>query len=92
MNKLDFVAEVVALAGKAGLDAKASARLENEVRCRFGGQRVRIEERAPITLERIDATMRQGKPVAVVAAELGCSRMTIYRHLKKKPQKSQRGA
>lgn len=91
MSKIDFVSEFVALAGNVGLDESASAKLEAEIRGRFGGQQVRIAERPPVTVERIDAILRQRKPVREVAAELGVSRATIYRHLGQS-KKSQRGA
>lgn len=86
--KPDFVSELVALAGEvAGVDASAAARLDAELRGRFGGKQVRIAERPPLTVERIDAELRQRKPVRQVAADLGVSRATIYRYLGK-PKKS----
>jgi len=80
--KPDFAAEFVALAREiADVSPDAGARLEAELRARYAGTQVRIAERPPVTLERINEVLRQGKPVRLVADELGVSRMTIYRHL-----------
>lgn len=82
MTKPDFAAEFVALAREvAAVSPDAGARLEAELRARYAGAPVKILERPPVTLERINAVLRQGKPVRVAADELGVSRMTIYRAL-----------
>ena len=90
MTKPDFAAEFVALAREvAEIDASASVRIEAELRRRYGGEQVRIAERAPLTLSVIDGLLRERKPVRQVANELGVSRATIYRHIGRKNIKSQ---
>lgn len=66
------------------------ARVEHALRRELGGQQVRIAERPPITLEAINEGLRQRKSVRVIAAEAGVDRSTIYRHLGRRPKKSQR--
>jgi len=83
--KSDIVAEIAALAREvAGVDPVAAQKLANAVRNTYGGQSVRILPRAPITLASIDQELRRGKPVRVIAQELGVSRATLYRHLSQK--------
>lgn len=90
MNRPDFVNEVVALAQQIGvLDPVGSQQLDQELRTRFGGDRVRIASVAPLTIEKIDAGLRARKPVAWIAAEEGVSRATIYRLLTNNSQKKQ---
>lgn len=61
------------------IDTQALARAEQAIRREFAGARLRIEPRAPLTIEDIDVRLRQRKPVAAIAPELGVSRATIYR-------------
>lgn len=90
MNKPDFAVQFVALVREvAHTGDDTCARIEAEIRRRFGGEQVRIAERPPLTLERIDAALRERKPVRVVASELGVSRATIYRYLGKPRKKTQ---
>jgi len=84
MKTPDIVAEFVALAREAGVDPHAAQRLGAELRQTYGGQKVTILPREPISLAQIDGSLRQGKPVRVIASEMGCSRATIYRHLSAK--------
>jgi DNA invertase Pin-like site-specific DNA recombinase len=85
----DHAARIAAIACQAlAADQNASARVEAALRRELGGQQVRIAERPPITVEAINAGLRERKPVRVIAAELGVSRATLYRHLGK-PRKSQ---
>lgn len=85
--KPDFAAELAALVRDVAPEAlAAAARIEREVRARYGGQQVRIAERPPLTLHAIDERLRQRMPVAAIATDLGVSRRTIYRHLKR-PEK-----
>lgn len=91
MIKSDIVAEFIALARDvAGVDPQAAKRLGDGIRHAYGGQKVIILPREPITLEQIDGGLRQGKPVRLIATELGCSRATIYRHLGAKVTRKQR--
>ena len=91
MSKSDIVAEFVALAREvAGVDPQAAKRLSAGLRHAYGGQKVIILPREPITLEQIDVGLRQGKPVRTIAGELGCSRATIYRHLSAKVTRKRR--
>lgn len=83
--KTDAVGRILHVIGTvAPMDHAAIARVEAALRNEFGGSAVRIEARAPVTLEQIDAGLRQRKPVAVIAEEVGLSRATIYRMLGKK--------
>lgn len=89
MNKMDFVREVVAIARETtGLDSKALAKLEDQIRCQFAGETVRIAPRPPVTYEDIDAGLRQRKSVRVMSSEFGISRSTIYRMLESKSLKA----
>jgi DNA invertase Pin-like site-specific DNA recombinase len=87
----DAVHRILDIVGTAtGLDPQALAAAEQKLRHELGGQQLRIAERPPITLERINAGLRARLPVVEIAAGLGVSRATIYRHLGRK--KSQRAA
>lgn len=90
MKSPDIVAEFVALAREAGVDPNAAQRMGAELRQTYGGQKVTILPREPITVEQIDAGLRMGKPVRVIAGELGCSRATLYRHLGAKVTRKRR--
>ena len=93
MRSPDIVAEFVSLARDvAGVGPQAAARLEDEMRRSFGGLQVRIAPRPPVTVEQINAELRAGKVVRVIADDFGVSRATIYRHLKKKVAKHGRTA
>lgn len=86
--KPDHASELVrVVASVVSLDPDAAARAEEAVRARFGGQKVRIEPRAPVTVEMIDAGLRQRLPVREIAGNLGVSRATIYRILGKSRRK-----
>ncbi len=78
----DFATKCAALAVRvAGIDQAAASRLESELRKRHGGQLVKIE-RPLVTYEMISEGLRQSKPVARIADEIGVSRATLYRRLK----------
>ncbi len=78
----DFVTEFVALARDAGgIDDTAARAIEARLRHDYGGQKVHIAERAPVTPEFIDARLRERKSVREIAGEVGMSRATIYRLL-----------
>lgn len=82
--KPDAVQQILEIVGAvAKVDASALSRADQAIRREFGGTAVRIQPRAPVTLEQIDAGLRQRKPVAMIAAEVGLSRATIYRMLGK---------
>ena len=80
--KVDAVQELLKIVGEvAQVDALALSRADQAIRREFGGTAMRIQPRAPVTLEQIDAGLRQRKPVAAIASEFGLSRATIYRML-----------
>lgn len=86
----DHAARIAAIACQAlDADSAAGRQIEDALRRELGGQHVRISERAPITLDAINAGLRERKPIRVIAAELGVNRATLYRHLKAKTRKSQ---
>jgi len=79
----DFAQQFVALVREVAPEAApAAALIERELRDRFGGQRVRIDARAPLTLEAIDERLRQRMRVVEIAEDLGVSRWAIYRMLR----------
>ena len=85
MRKPDCTAEIAALVVQvAGMPPEAGQRIEAALRRDFGGRDVRIERVPPITRELVNAELRQGKGVAVIAQELGVCRNTIYRRLRLK--------
>jgi hypothetical protein len=82
--KTDAVHQILQLVGTvAQLDRAALSRADMAIRREFGGKAMRIQPRAPVTIEQIDAELRQRKPVAVIADEVGISRSTIYRMLER---------
>lgn len=82
--KPDAVQMILKIVGDvATVDPAAILRAEMAIREEFGGKSLRIQHRAPVTLDQIDAGLRQRKPVAVIAAEVGLSRASIYRMLGK---------
>lgn len=85
MRKQDCTTRIVALVTQvAEVPPEAQRRIEAALRRDFGGQNVRIDREPPITRERVNAELRQGKAVAVIAQELGVCRNTIYRRLRAK--------
>jgi hypothetical protein len=91
MSRRDYAQEFACLAKEvAGIGQDQAQRFEKALRERFGGETARIFPRPALTLDRINAELRNRKPVAVIAAESGVSRATIYRYLK--PKKSQSDA
>lgn len=90
---MDFAQQFAALAAEvAGMDAAAARRIEAALREQHGGRSVRIlpePVRAAPTRADVDAGLRQGKPVRVIAQEFGVHRATLYRLLKRRPGKSQ---
>lgn len=81
--KIDFVAQVVALAREtAQIDERAAREIEARLRSEHGGRTVRIAERAPLTPEFIDSRLRERKSVREIANESSVSRATVYRMLK----------
>lgn len=89
----DYTARIAAIVCQAlAADPRAVPRAEAALRRELGGRQVRIAERPappPITVDAINAGLRQRKPVAAIAQEMGCSRATIYRHLARPGKKSQ---
>jgi len=79
----DFAADFAALVREVvpAVDAVAAERLEAELRRRYGGDRVLILERRPVTVEQINDRLRARVPVAAMVDDLGVSRATIYRML-----------
>ena len=87
--KLDAVHQLLqVVATAAQLDPVALSRADTAIRREFGGSALRIQERATVTLDDIDARLRARKPVAVIAHEVGLSRATVYRMLGKRRSKS----
>lgn len=74
---LEIVSSVVQI------DASAISRADQAIRREFAGTALRIQPKAPVTIDDIDAKLRARKPVAVIAHEVGLSRATIYRMLGK---------
>jgi predicted DNA-binding protein (UPF0251 family) len=66
-------------------DAKELARIEREVRLMHSGERHRISERPRGVIEfaDVDARLRQRMSVREAASDLGVSRRTIYRILRR---------
>jgi len=84
----DFVAQLLALLTRAAsLDEPTRKQIEKDIRTLWGGRNVRISRRYPVTLEEIDARLRERKPVREIAEELESSRATIYRRLSLKSRK-----
>ncbi len=82
MTKPDFVAEFVALAREvADVSPDAGARMEAELRARYGGMRVKIGFDRVVTPDAVVGEMLKGYVVADVSRRLGVSRATIYRRL-----------
>lgn len=75
----DWAAKIAALAAAAAGAPEAGARIEARLRAELGGQRVRIEQKAPITVEMVEAGLRRGLPVSKVAATMGVHRSTLYK-------------
>lgn len=91
MIKPDAVQQILEIVGSvAQVDALALSRADQAIRREFGGCQVRIQPRAPVTFEQIDAGLRQRKPVAVIASEVGLSRATVYRMLGKNSIKNRK--
>lgn len=89
MARRDFVAEMLGLVSEVGgVEPSALATLEAQIRQRFGGERVAILTTAPTDREarlaQINAGLSKRKRVTEIAAELGVSRVTVYRNLKLK--------
>lgn len=86
--KPDAVQQILEIVGTvAKVDAATLSRADQAIRREFGGTALRIQPRAPVTIDQIDAGLRQRKPVATIAAEVGLSRATIYRMLGRKNRK-----
>lgn len=87
--KRDAVQQILQIVGSvANVDRQTLARADSAIRSELGGQAVRIQYRAPVTIEDIDDRLRQRKPVALIAVEVGLSRATVYRMLGKRTKKS----
>ena len=86
--KADFVGELLEVLRAAGVDDVSARRVEREVRQRWGDQSVRVRARAPVTVDVIEAGLRERKPVRLIAAEQEVSRQTVYRMLKLKSPKA----
>ena len=87
---IDFTSELVGIVQRfAAVDAAAAQRIETEVRCRFGGQRVAISAKSAtksVTYNMVDERIRRRMSINEVARDLGVSRSTIYRLITKKSQ------
>lgn len=87
--KPDAVQQILEIVGTvAQVDARALSRADQAIRRELGGTELRIQPRAPVSLEQIDAGLRQRKPVSVIASEVGLSRATVYRMLGKGRRKN----
>lgn len=83
--KTDAVHRILEVVGSvAQLDAAALSRADQAIRREFGGAAMRIQQKAPVTIQDIDMRLRARKPVAVIAHEVGLSRATVYRMLSRK--------
>lgn len=88
MKRTDFVSEVTGLMREVGgIDPASAAKVEVELRRRYGGKMIQIERRPIVTLDDVNSALRQKKPVRLIAAETGLSRSTIYRMLGSKSLK-----
>jgi len=81
MKKYDFVREIVDIALHTGLSADRVNAFENTLRREYGGKRVVIERKAPITLDDVNHALREQKSVKTISKQTGLSRSTIYRML-----------
>lgn len=82
IDRTDIVAEIVSLVReKADIRPEQAAIIENEIRSRYAGQRVDVLRQPPVTLERINHELRQGRSVTYISDHFGVSRATIYRRL-----------
>lgn len=89
--KPDAVQQILEIVGTvAQVDALALSRADQAIRRELGGTAMRIQPRAPVSLEQIDAGLRQRKPVAIIASEVGLSRATVYRMLGKSRMKNRK--
>lgn len=92
----DFVTEITKLARELApslTDADLD-RIDTALRERFGGQEVWIASRIkrPPDIESVDARLRRAMPVTKIAEDLGVSRTTIYRWIRKtRNERAQRG-
>lgn len=84
----DFVAQLLALLARAtSIDEPTSRRIEKDIRELWGGRDVRIRRKRSVTLEEIDAKLRERKAVREIAEDFGTSRQTIYRRLSLKSRR-----
>jgi DNA invertase Pin-like site-specific DNA recombinase len=87
--KIDAVQQLLqVVATAAHIDHAALARADTAIRREFGGAALRIQPKAPVTIDEIDSRLRARKPVAMIAHEVGLSRATIYRMLGRRKSKS----
>lgn len=87
--KTDAVQQILEIVGSvANVDPLAMLRADRAIRREFGGTALKIQVRPPVTIEQVDAGLRARKPVALIAAEAGVSRSTIYRMLGRKRAKN----
>lgn len=90
MPPIDYAAQIAALARTvAGVDERASARLEQAIRQEFGGRSVPIASQPPVNVDmtQVDAGLRARMPVTEIARQIGVSRTTLYRHLRARATK-----
>ena len=89
MSRPDHAADIAQMvADMLVLSPGKAAEFERALRIRFGGETLRISERAPVTPEHIDARLRAGVPVREIAVETGIHRSTVYRLLSRDGLKS----
>ena len=89
--KHDAVHELLKVVGEVTQLAGADiARADEAIRREFGGRAMRIQPRAPLTIDHVDAELCRRKTVADIAGEVGISRSTIYRMLERNRVKNRK--
>ena len=80
--KPDFVTSLMALIERsASINDETKRKIEEDIRDHWGGKKVTIASKAPLTNEQIDERLRCRMPVREIAREFGTCRSTIYRRL-----------
>ena len=68
----------------ADISELLASRVEKEARQAYGGERIYVANQVLRDKARALEGVVQGRPVREMAKELGVSRITIYRHLKRR--------